>query len=1121
VFVGSKVWVNVKDESKVFEFGEVKHISHDLIYSITTQSGMQLHVEGESFKVTQDQMYVNDLLHLSDFSEESLLHALRERYKKDEFYSMVGPILISINPYKWCDIYSHKVMESYRGKRQGQVAPHVFLTAENAYRAVVEDTEKCSQAIIISGESGAGKTEATKIILQYLSSAGKKFNKSQQGTARRLEQKVLDSNPLLEAFGNAKTIRNDNSSRFGKFIEIDIENTGLISGARIINYLLEKSRIIRQAEGERNYHIFYQLLRGGDKALLKEIGLLDAREDELRYVELGSNVALFDENDEANFQRTVNCMETIGVGQEEQFDVFRTISGVLLLGQIYFEDEEEGCSCSDEELKASAGVLKLDADLLRDALCTNTVFVGTETIKKPLSAQVAEDKRDALAKALYALLFRWLILRINASLQGGGDLRFLKRTASFDSASMLNSAEGRSIGILDIYGFEVFEKNSFEQFCINFANEKLQRHFNKHIFEVEQEEYAKENIDWSRIEFNDNQPCLDLIDTSPVSLLSLLDEECLMPRGSDQSLLRKLHTNHRDRNVHYVYPRFGNDTCFGVHHYAGIVNYSVQGFLQKNNDSLSEGLATLMQESESMWFQSLFGGGRESKRKTSLAPKQRQRKRAASLRPPTVSEQFRRQLGSLVAKLERCDPHFVRCIKPNETKSAGLFHSQKCMDQLRYAGMLETIRIRDQGYALREPHDEFFRRFRVLAPNAKSCKDLVRQICVLFGLADASQWQIGNTKVFLRRELAEILDRTVASRITAAARSIAGAFRQSLLNRKVRAVKRIEAFFARVHFKVLVRKIVKVQAFIRGIKARLEFVIVLQEKGQACTELVKEAEEPPKHPETTTARAPLPKKLESPAVKVIHIPNPVVVSKKEPIMNDSGKEQKDGDGSWTQREILMISRLRDLEGFVTTIYDELDPEGTKVQPKTMEEAMESLSQIVKRRIRNDDGLKRHAYTLEDKVRELKEENQHLKEAALKTSSSLFSQPQPSSPKSPLEEKVYALERSFTQEIPSSITALMKENIALMDEIVETRARHNAALKRLSRAESRAEHAEQANETLCTLLSWRDEQIENFVGSSSEKNKQSFQSNGKLEKAVKNLLPYLQNVARRYETKLEE
>mmetsp|Transcript_1384 Transcript_1384/g.1840 ORF Transcript_1384/g.1840 Transcript_1384/m.1840 type:complete len:1250 (-) Transcript_1384:96-3845(-) len=1221
-FIGSQVWVKVKNEERIFELGEVIHISNDRRYTVKSVQGETFVRSLEDLKVTFEKgsKQVEDLLNLSDYSEESLVYSLRERYYRDDFYSYAGPILVSINPYKWCDIYSESHMARYKGQKLSNVPPHIFAIAENAYHQLIHGGT--SQAVIISGESGAGKTEATKIIMSYLSKAG---NIATGGQG--LETKVLNSNPLLEAFGNAKTVRNDNSSRFGKFIEIEMDPTGRIEGAKIINYLLEKSRIIGQMEGERNYHIFYQLLRGADENLLQNIGLDQVSEQRLSYVRTGSEVALNDVDDYDNFIKTRKCLETIGVTPEEEQNIFSTLAAVLLLGNIEFREVEaiDGCECDDFFLQRVTGVLGLNKKQLLVALCTHVVEVGGETIHKPVLPHVARDKRDALAKALYALLFRWLVLKVNSSLGSGvtnghGTRRPRVSSAdSSDSNGRLRRSDSSShtsrptIGILDIYGFEVFETNSFEQFCINFANEKLQRHFNRHIFEVEQEEYSKEGIDWSRIEFNDNQACIDLIDAGQSSLLVLLDEECLMPKGSDESLLRKLHTHHKDKHQHYIHPRFGNHVRFGVQHYAGAVEYTVDGFLQKNNDFLSESFYTMMKVSRLAWFQKLFGFGSQSSSSSGgssgTGSGRLKKRRSSSLRPPTVSDQFRKQLGSLITKLEACQPHFVRCIKPNEEKSAEFFHSTKCLQQLRHAGMLETIRIRDQGYALRETHELFHRRFRVLAPNAKDCKELVSQIAHLFGLEDASQWQIGRTKVFLRRDMAELLDRTAACRLVAASRIISRALRLKRKKKEIAAVSVLSGFYDRIRFKVLRRRAIQVQCAIRISQAKKRVTYeesrkalsriaaatdkAKLEQGFAQTHSIRNlpssqrqsipaktrstkrpddrvlappSKPPPPVPEYAYTKAQYDEQVNRALVaekrvaqmenilKIMeekshrmeqmsteasrtnaHLQKRLKASERKSNFDEENKEkleiserkcfllkeklceleEKLASNSmleneivklklnlkdWDQREKIIMSRSSDLTEFVETVFG-CETEESK-QPSrassTMEDTIDILFTTVKQQMR--------------KTRD--------------QPSSVVAAPVPAKKPENIEERESPSNAEYSA-LNTSITQLMRENIALMDEIVETRARHNVIVRKMAQAKSRAEHAEQANETLCTLLAWRDEQIEQLVSSnksefSISKNAMATATPGedteRLEKAIQSLSPYFHKIANKFECK---
>jgi Myosin heavy chain len=535
----------------------------------------------------EDRQGLEDVLHLPNISEASLLHTLRVRYHRDEIYTNAGPILISVNPYKTIvkqnsSIYSDSVMAAYRKNRCS--APHLFTIADRAYNALL--TKNKSQSIIISGESGAGKTEATKIIMQYLAKTSHTRNTSQ------LEQQVLSSNPLLESFGNARTLRNDNSSRFGKFIQIKIQN-GHISGATIRNYLLEKTRIVQQIEGERNYHIFYQLL--SDQSLSEELGLHNP--EGLNYL---SKKYVQSKRDERGLVETKECLKNVGLSDNDQKIIFQIVAGVLHLGNVAFvvAEDNEKAAIADEEsqksLEMACELLGMDHGEVSKAILTKMLNVGGKTITQDQNVAQAMDKRDAFAKLIYSSLFLWLVSRINSTIDrvhSPDDMLSPSSTLSFDfnDTDTLNS-----IGVLDIYGFEQFDINGFEQLLINYANEKLQRHFNKHLFEVEQELYSHEGVDWTYITFNDNKACLELIEggSGSVGILGTLDDAWSgMGSGNEKDVkfVSQLHQffggvqetsasvikkkgKSDGRHDNFRMPKFANDKDFIVIHYAGEVS---------------------------------------------------------------------------------------------------------------------------------------------------------------------------------------------------------------------------------------------------------------------------------------------------------------------------------------------------------------------------------------------------------------------------------------------------------------------------------------------------------------------------------------------------------------------
>lgn len=769
---------------------------------------------------------MSDILHLANISEASLLHTLRIRYKRDDIYTSAGPILISINPYKSIHVngeslYSHETMMKYRQTESfaEHQNPHLFQVADRAYSAMIDSVHNVphleeddaeivlegdigvapgqprNQSIIISGESGAGKTEATKFIMQYLARITKKNNKASDelGTAKEgktvaaLEDRVLSSNPLLETFGNAQTLRNDNSSRFGKFIHINFSTeTGAIVGARISNYLLEKTRITHQIEGERNYHIFYQLFAGAMPELLEELGL-EGGTQSFKY--LGNRPSPKTRKDLENFKETVACLSQIGLGTDDQNTVFALAAAVLHLGNVSFEESKSGDHAavitegSRASLQKACSLLGLEEKDVTEAILTKLLTIGGKTIKKPSSVAVAEDKRDALAKMTYSCIFLWLVESINRMLATG------KQAESHEEKNGF-------IGVLDIYGFETFEVNGYEQLLINYCNEKLQRHFNRHLFEVEQSLYSTEGVDWTYITFNDNRPCLELIEggSGKGGILTTLDDAYAGMGNAcekDVKFVSQLHklfgsvsgTKKLEGHEYFITPKFGNDRQFIIVHYAGEVKYSADGFVEKNMESLSNELKELGDSSSVDLAKAMYShatSGADSSQQSSS--------RRSSIRGFSVAAQFKLSLQSLVEDLEKTQPHYIRCIKPNLKKSPNNFNAGEILKQLRYSGMMEAIRIRREGYALREPHQSFFGRFSVLLgpedlDKGAGIEQLVKVLSKRLNVTDAD-WQIGHSKIFLRRELSDKLERLAKLRVHAASRCL-GKFGKKVVERRL------------------------------------------------------------------------------------------------------------------------------------------------------------------------------------------------------------------------------------------------------------------------------------------------------------------------------------------------
>ncbi|KAK1156948.1 unconventional myosin-Vb-like [Acipenser oxyrinchus oxyrinchus] len=700
----------------------------------------------------------NDLTALSYLHEPAVLHNLRVRFLDySSIYTYCGIILVAINPYEQLPIYGEDVIDAYSGQNMADMDPHIFSVAEEAYRQMAREEQ--NQSIIISGESGAGKTVSAKFTMRYFAAVG--------GSAREtsVEERVLESNPIMEAIGNAKTTRNDNSSRFGKYIEIGFGRKGDIIGANMRTYLLEKSRVVFQTTEERNYHIFYQLCASRHLPELSALGL--RRAEEFQYTSQGGNAQIPGTDDAADLERTRNSFSVLGVRPGLQMELFRILAAILHLGNVRIQSsgrDGERCSVNaeDRSLHLFCQLLAVERSQMAHWLCHRRLTVAGELLVKPMGWQQACEARDALSKHVYGQLFTWTVGRLNAALRAQR-----RQPHSF-------------IGVLDIYGFETFEKNSFEQFCINYANEKLQQQFNRHVFQLEQEEYLREEIPWTRIEFSDNQLCIELIE-GKLGVLDLLDEECRMPRGSDESWAQKLYERHQNQNPHFSKPRLSN-TAFIILHFADTVQYECDGFLDKNRDTVFEEPINILKASKSELVAELFqddsgGDGPPLPGVTTAVPNgslRSSRKGGSTARrehKQTVGFQFRQSLQLLMETLNSTTPHYVRCIKPNDLKQPFLFDPKRAVQQLRACGVLETIRISAAGYPSRWTYPEFFKRYRVMM----QCRDPGledRQAACRAALGslipDPDQYRFGKTKIFFRAGQVALLEKLRASRLRAA-----------------------------------------------------------------------------------------------------------------------------------------------------------------------------------------------------------------------------------------------------------------------------------------------------------------------------------------------------------------
>ncbi|XP_064187765.1 si:zfos-588f8.1 isoform X4 [Anguilla rostrata] len=792
----------------------------------------------------------DDLCNLPALTEDSILTNLRSRFHKQKIYTYAGSILIAINPFKFLPIYNPKYVKMYENHQLGKLEPHIFAIADVAYYAMLR--ERVNQCIVISGESGSGKTQSTNFLIHCLTAL------SQKGFASGVERTILGAGPVLEAFGNAKTAHNNNSSRFGKFIQVNYLEGGAVRGAVVEKYLLEKSRLVSREKNERNYHVFYYLLVGASEEERKEFKLLQP-EDYLYLKQ--QNFKIEDEEDlRHDFERLQQAMEMVGFLPATKKQIFSVLSAILYLGNVTYRRKstgrDEGLDVGPPEVLATlSDLLKVKEELLVEALTKRKTVTVNDKLILPYSQSEAVTARDSMAKSLYSALFDWIVLRINHALLNKKDME--------ESVTCL------SIGVLDIFGFEDFETNSFEQFCINYANEQLQYYFNQHIFKLEQEEYQAEGITWHNIDYTDNVGCIHLISKKPTGLFYLLDEESNFPHATDQTLLAKFKQQHQGNK--YFVPTPVMEPAFVIRHFAGMVKYQIKDFREKNTDHMRSDIVALLRSSDRAYVRQLIGmdpvamfrwgilratirgmaafneAGRRWAAKTagvvrpscrtplgelqrSNTPVERMYRRASLLdfsfdhseerpleafedifasyeskkknknarqkqlipkslidsrslkfivgltlhdrttksllhlhkkkKPPSISAQFQTSLSKLMETLGKAEPFFIRCIRSNAEKMEMSFDETLVLQQLRYTGMLETVRIRRSGYGAKYTFQEFIEQYRVLLPNRAepSQEDISALLQRL--LPDNTTYQIGKTKVFLKEPERQVLKDT-------------------------------------------------------------------------------------------------------------------------------------------------------------------------------------------------------------------------------------------------------------------------------------------------------------------------------------------------------------------------
>nr|XP_023488120.1 myosin-IIIa isoform X3 [Equus caballus] len=702
---------------------------------------------------------VDDLATLEVLDENTVSEQLEKCYSRDQIYIYVGDILIALNPFQSLGLYSTEHSKLYIGAERTANPPHIFAMADIGYQSMV--TYNSDQCIVISGESGAGKTESAHLLVQQLTVLGKANN-------RTLQEKILQVNNLVEAFGNACTVINDNSSRFGKYLEMKFTSSGAVVGAQISEYLLEKSRVIHQAIGEKNFHIFYYIYAGlAEKKKLAHYKLSENKpprylqNDHLRTVQDMMNNSFY----KSQYELIEQCFKVIGFTMEQLGSVYSVLAAILNVGNIEFssvatEHQIDKSHISNHAaLENSASLLCIQADELQEALTSHCVVTRGETIIRPNTVEKATDVRDAMAKTLYGRLFSWIVNRINSLLK-------------HDTSPSRNGDE-LSIGILDIFGFENFKKNSFEQLCINIANEQIQYYFNQHVFAWEQNEYLNEDVDARVIEYEDNRPLLDMFLQKPMGLLSLLDEESRFPKATDQTLIEKFEGNLKSQ---YFWRPKRMELCFGIHHYAGKVFYNASGFLAKNRDTLPTDIVLLLRSSENSVIRQLVNHPltktgnlprlktqnitnyqmRTSEKRTDLTKGEigeatRRARETTNMKTQTVASYFRYSLMDLLSKMVVGQPHFVRCIKPNNERQARKYDKDKVLLQLRYTGILETARIRRLGYSHRILFANFIKRYHVLCYKWSEEPPVSPDTCAtILEKAGLDNWALGKTKVFLK-----------------------------------------------------------------------------------------------------------------------------------------------------------------------------------------------------------------------------------------------------------------------------------------------------------------------------------------------------------------------------------
>ncbi|GAA5978241.1 hypothetical protein JCM5350_002237 [Sporobolomyces pararoseus] len=823
----SKKWVWVPDVHQGYVAGWVVK-EEDGTSTVALERGDEMRqVESDLLSRVNPPTFegAEDIADLTFLNEASVVHNLRTRYERGEIYTYSGLFLVAVNPYRNLPIYTQQVIDAYKGRRRDQNPPHVFAVAEKAWQNMLTQRDQ-SQSVLVTGESGAGKTENTKKVIQYLaaiaadplpsSSSFDLLARQAQadsilsGSAKekrlgQLEKQILEANPILEAFGNAQTVKNNNSSRFGKFVRIFFNSLGAIAGANIDWYLLEKSRVTARSSEERSFHVFFQLL-SGQKDLLKQLLLHDEAGSQgtkaFEYLSHSrQDVDGMDDKEEWN--SLIRALETVGFSSEEQVALFRIIATILHIGQLSLSVSGTSSAhlTSRTSLEKAAFLLGLSPDDLHNALVRPKIKAANEWVTQSRTKEQVVDELASLSKSLYEKNFGKLVDRINQSLSGVG----------LGGAGGGGGRTNAFIGVLDIAGFEIFETNGFEQLCINLTNERLQQFFNRHMFELEQEEYAREQIDWKFVDFGlELQPTIDLIEgTQPMGVLACLDDASIMQSSTDSTFTNKLHQLASQRPPAPQFSKYSPSRLqqgFTISHYAGKVEYRTEGWLNKNRDPLNDNITSLLSRSSDSYVAGLFSEYAEAEAAAANAvptfggPRARVRKGAFR----TVGQRHKEQLAVLLQQLGETQPHFVRCIVPNLYKSPSTIDVPLVLDQLRCNGVLEGIRIARLGYPNRLPFSEFRRRFEILAAPGAIPKGFVdgSQACstILSGLQlDPQSYRLGLTKVFFKAGiLAELEERrdeylgAIVTKIQAACRKFVGRRQAKKVLHRAQAVRTLQ-----------------------------------------------------------------------------------------------------------------------------------------------------------------------------------------------------------------------------------------------------------------------------------------------------------------------------------------